>query len=246
MEPWAMTDPTITAASDDTSAAPAPAAPEGVPAKFWDSEKGAVNVDALLKSYSELERTHSAPVDDTPADHDTAQQAVENAGLDWNELVGKVSTRGGLDDGDYAALGTAGIPRPIVDNYLALVQNENARQTELANQHVGGEARMNELLGWAADHLPPAEIATYNQMLSTRDGWRAALDVITAKMAASSKTAGEPRLSAGVSARSDQGGYTSKAAMLRDMGSPRYQTNPAFRDQVARRMAGARWEDDNR
>lgn len=31
-------------------------APEGVPAKFWDANKGALNTEALLKSYSELEK----------------------------------------------------------------------------------------------------------------------------------------------------------------------------------------------
>ena len=31
-------------------------APEGVPEKFWDGEKGEMRTDALLKSYAELEK----------------------------------------------------------------------------------------------------------------------------------------------------------------------------------------------
>jgi hypothetical protein len=239
---------TITPPAAPTDTTPTPTdtttAPEGVPAKFWDAEKGAVNVDALLKSYGELEKAHSAPAD-TPVDHNAAQQAVENAGLDWDTIVGKVNS-GGLEDTDFAALEQVGIPKAIVDNYLALARNESMRQTELAHQHVGGEAQMNELLGWAAQNLSAPEITHYNAMLGTRDGWKPALDVISAKMAAASKTAGEPRLQGGVSVPSGGGGYSSRAAMMKDMASPQYQTDPAFRAQVAQRLAGARFENDER
>ena len=33
-----------------------PARPEGVPEKFWDAAAGALRTDALLKSYTELEK----------------------------------------------------------------------------------------------------------------------------------------------------------------------------------------------
>jgi hypothetical protein len=45
-----------------------PERPEDVPEKFWDAEQGALRVDALLKSYRELEKKLSArfapPADD--------------------------------------------------------------------------------------------------------------------------------------------------------------------------------------
>jgi hypothetical protein len=134
----------------------------------------------------------------------------------------------------------------VFDNYLALVKNESTRQTELAHSHVGGEAKMNELLGWAAQNLSAPEITHYNAMLGTRDGWKPALDVISAKMAAASKTAGEPVLQGGVSVRGGGGEYSSRAAMMKDMSSPAYQTDPAFRAQVAQKLAGARFENDER
>jgi hypothetical protein len=243
-----MIDPNTTAAPADTTTAPTPVAnsrPDHIPEKFWDADKGAVRVDDLLKSYGELEKAHSAPVDDTTTpDHDVARASAESAGLDWDTLVTKVASRAGLEDSDYAALEGVGVPKAIVDNYLVLVHNESTRQTELAHQHVGGEAKMSELLGWAADNLSAPEIATYNQMLGTRDGWKPALDVIAAKMAAASKTAGEPTLQGGVGGRPDTGGYSSRAAMMKDMGSPQYQTDPAFRAQVAQKLAVSRFESD--
>jgi hypothetical protein len=243
-----MTD-TTNAAPGDAPAAPTPEANvEGIPAKFITAT-GEVNVAELLKSYTELEQRQSSQQNPAApeANHDAAQQAVENAGLDWGTLVGKVSATGGLEDSDFAALEQVGIPKAIVDNYLTLTRNENTRQTELAHQHVGGEANMTELLGWAAQNLAPAEIAHYNTMLGTRDGWKPALDVIAAKMSAAAKTAGEPRLQGGVSApRNGEGGYSSRAAMMKDMASPQYQTDPAFRAKVAQKLAGSRFENDER
>ena len=39
-----------------SEAAPPPSRPEDVPEKFWDTAAGTLRVDALLKSYRELER----------------------------------------------------------------------------------------------------------------------------------------------------------------------------------------------
>lgn len=49
-----------------------PARPADVPEKFWDAEKGAVNQEALLKSYLELEKTRGQP----PAQETPEQKAA--------------------------------------------------------------------------------------------------------------------------------------------------------------------------
>jgi hypothetical protein len=235
-----------------------PARPEHVPEKFWNADKGEVNVDALLKSYGELERTRSTtttttetkdpaapPKIDTPTD-DAAKQAVENAGLDWGKLETKIAETGTIEESDVEALVKGGVPKSIIDSYLELAKAASIRQTELAHAHVGGEEKMTELLGWAAKNLSAAEIATYNKMLATRDGWKPALDVISAKMAASSKTAGEPNLQGGTGGARVNEGYRSRADMMKDMSSPEYQTNPSFRQQVAQKMSVSTFELDRR
>ncbi|MFV3127610.1 capsid assembly protein [Niveispirillum sp. KHB5.9] len=47
----------------ETPTATIPARPDHVPVKFWDPETGTVRVEALLKSYQELERKLSTPPD---------------------------------------------------------------------------------------------------------------------------------------------------------------------------------------
>jgi len=48
---------------DATQATETPARPDHVPVKFWDPATGSIRVDALLKSYQELERKLSTPPD---------------------------------------------------------------------------------------------------------------------------------------------------------------------------------------
>jgi hypothetical protein len=237
-----------------------PARPEHVPEKFWNAEKGEVNVDALLKSYGELEKTRSTttqPTTDPAKDpaappkipenaDEAAKKAVENAGLDWGKLETKIAETGTIEESEVEALVKGGIPKSIIDNYLELAKAASVRQTELAHAHVGSEEKMNELLGWAANNLSAAEIATYNKMLATRDGWKPALDIISNKMASASKTSGEPTLQNGTGGARGNEGYRSRADMMKDMSSPEYQTNPTFRQQVAQKMSVSTFDLDNR
>lgn len=52
--------------------------PENVPEKFWDSAKGAMNTEALLKSYAELEKRFSAKSDEADDAADDAEAAAED------------------------------------------------------------------------------------------------------------------------------------------------------------------------
>jgi hypothetical protein len=173
--------------------------PDHIPEKFWDAEKGEVRVDELAKSYGELERGRGVKTDPATKPQiptgDPAQKAVENAGLDWDKVVSQVTDSGALDEETYKSLETAGIPKAIVDSYIELAKEASAALNAKAVAHAGGEEKLDALLDWAGKSLTDAEKTTYNKMLGTRDQWMVALDTLTAKMTAASKTAGEPHLS---------------------------------------------------
>lgn len=48
--------------------------PENVPEKFWNSETGQINQDALLKSYAELEKQFSSKGEEKPAEEKPAEE----------------------------------------------------------------------------------------------------------------------------------------------------------------------------
>ena len=64
--------------------------PDEVPEKFWDAERGAIRVEALLKSYRELERKLSARFAPPGAD------APEEERLRFRRAMGVPDTADGL------------------------------------------------------------------------------------------------------------------------------------------------------
>lgn len=234
--------------ADETEEADAPAdgaADSGVPDKF-KNEDGSINAEALLASYRELEaklgskadpaKAGQTPQIETPAEDKGAEQAAQDAGLNFDTLKTKFAETGKLDDTDYAALEKSGVPRAVVDEYLGLVKDRQDRATQDAYGHVGGEQAMNDLLAWAGANLSKDEIVQYNAMLAS-PGYKAALDTLMAKKAAATKTAGEPKLIAGSAGATTTTGYTDRSEMIRDMSDPRYTKDPLFRKEVERKMA---------
>lgn len=237
------TPPATGGEPEDTS----PKRPDDIPEKFWDAEKGQVDVAKLLKSYGELEATKSAPKDepapaasaDEPAAADAAKETVEKAGLDWESVTAKVRTNGNIDDADYEALEKAGIPRSLVEEVIEARKANVERERAAAIEYIGGEKEATELLKWAGDNLPPEDKVAYQGML---DGphWRVAVDALKARRASSSKTAGEPQLEAGRgSGTVGAVGYTSREEMKADMANPLYHARTPegerFRAQVYQR-----------
>jgi hypothetical protein len=136
----------------------APARPDNVPEKFWDAERGAVNTEALLKSYGELEgRQSKAQEVQSQETEAAAQEAVTKAGLNYETLAVKIAQTGKVDDADYAALGAAGITKDVVDSYIELVSYKAAAEAEKAIAYVGGQEATDKLMKWAAANIPESE-----------------------------------------------------------------------------------------
>lgn len=225
--------------------------PEWLPEKFKNAED-------LAKAYGELEKKLSTrqPLDDSekskeaPSDKDAtevaddaeaaAKDAVKSAGLDFNELSEKYWSKGGIDDTDYAALEKIGIPRAMVDQYIsgqeALV--EATRQSVFST--VGGEDAYIEITSWAADNLTEPEIRAYNAAVNGNDRNAAMLAVRGLKAQFDAERGVEPsRTVKGATARAGSSSYRSIAEMEKDMGDPRYKSDPAFRKDVERKLANS-------
>ena len=235
---------------------PKPERPENVPEKFWDAEKGVVNFDAWSKSYGELEKKFSQGGQEVDpkveegsqesnqpnTDEKTAQEVVENAGLDWEEVTNHVNTTGQLTDEQRAALEKIGIPKHVVDGYLesVTIAVEAARNNTFA--YVGGgdaeagEAKLNAALEWASKNLSAEERSFYNQQLKSST-WKHAVDQLVARSGAAGPTGGEPQMLGGGEPAGSSGGFSSKNEMVKAMSDPRYKADPGYRNQVRQRVA---------
>ena len=169
--------------------APESARPSEVPEKFWDNENGAMRVDALLKSYLELERRMSQRLAPPNESSDEEQRRR------WREMMNipdspddyRVEAKHELCGPDpviNARLHEAGFSCEQVqlvydlasERLLPLIaeaaqQFEADRQAEKLRTHFGGEERFRRVAGqisaWGRANLP---LAVFDALATTSDG----------------------------------------------------------------------------
>ena len=216
------------------------ARPAEVPDKFWDEAKGALRVDALLKSYLELERKFAQrlapPPDDAPAEE--RQRWRRALGIPDSPEGYQVTPPHELITPDVevnARLHQAGFtPRQVqlvydlaAERLLPLIAEaaaefEAGRQVERLRAQFGGEERFRRLAGqlaaWGRAHLPEPVFAA---LASTAEGVIALHHMMEAKEPVLARDSGATQV-------------PDEAALRQMMRDPRYwrTREPAFVRQV--------------
>lgn len=222
------------------SAAPSGDRPEWLPEKFQSAED-------LAKAYAELESKLGAgnkaeDVEITP-ENDPNQFSpgevadfLDQKGLDFDAFATEVMETGSLSDEAFAALEAAGINRKVaaayVEGQMALAQNIR----NSAFQVVGGEEQYSRVIQWAQANLSEGEIAAYNASLDTQDVDQAMFAIRGLAARYRSEVGSMPNLVTGQTGQTSAGSYQSLAQLTKDMGDPRYETDPAFRQSVAAKL----------
>lgn len=133
--------------------------PAGLPAKFWDDKTGQVRLDALIKSYLELERKLSAlPVRDVPAGPEHYAIKVANDFLSADAEVNRRLHAAGFSQQQAQLVYDLACDRlmPMIAELATVFEAES--QIERLAQHFGGEERWRETArqidAWARSRLP--------------------------------------------------------------------------------------------
>lgn len=155
--------------------------PPDVPEKFWDAATGTVRVEALLKSYVELERKlgRTVPLPEGPEDREARERLLAALGRPASPNGYQIEPRDELVRPDpelNARLHAAGFTQEQVqlvydlaaERLLPMVESlveetEAARQIDRLVAHFGGEARWREvareLKTWGQANLEPEVFA---------------------------------------------------------------------------------------
>jgi hypothetical protein len=235
------------AATGNAPQAEAPVRPVHVPEKFWNAETGAIDTEAWAKSYTELEQKQSqgkpaeaaaaqtaTDVSTPPAD---AAEALESKGLNLSDFSTEFAQAGALSEASYQKLEAAGIPKPMVDAYIA---GQQALATQVRAQGLeaaGGEEQFNAMAAWARNGLTPGELQAYNDAVTSGTVDQAKLAITGLRARYEAANGREPSLLGGSNANAGNGGYGSTAEMVRDMSDPRYSKDEAFRKQVEAKLS---------
>lgn len=236
----------------------APQRPDDVPEKFWDAEKGAVNTEALLKSYVELEKVRSKPAEENTEEAPKAEvgkdgkitKAAEpkedEAKADENPLNSlfdlarsDYASNQGFSEETATKLAEAGIPLEIQQVYLAglnaMVEQQNAK----IHGVVGGEDQYNAMAQWAGQALSDDELEAFNAALDNPQLAETAVTGLYARYKAARPSEG--RMTAPTNGAPAAGDiYQSKDEFVSDIQNPRYTSDPAFRRGIEEKLARSR------
>ena len=212
-----------------------------VPDKFMQ-EDGTVDVEALSKSYMELERMRSGMPEEGDQVSEESEMSERASGelLSSDELQGyanEVLQDGNLSDETYQSLESRGLPRQLVEAYVegqkALMQQSRADMLSA----VGGEEAYGALTTWAEQNLSESEIEAYDNAMHSGDQNTIMMN-IQGLYARYQQAESRPNLIAGeVGNTSGSNAFRSWAEVTKAMKDTRYRTDPAYRDDVTNRLS---------
>lgn len=166
-----------------------------------------------------------------------AVDAVENAGLDFDVLQQEYNELGGLSDDAYLALEEAGFSKNLVDSWINGQEALFNNYQEAVYDSVGGQEVYNEMITWAADNLSAEEINAYDNAINSGDVGMANLAVSGLSNRYQSEVGVDPSLLQGEATNTTGGTYSSWAEVTAAMRDSRYESDPAYRQQVTTKLS---------
>lgn len=218
------------------------------------------SADDLARAYQELEKKLGQPRQSDPDEEPSLPQPYtrEQSVNDYGEFLSDVFEAAEVNPYEIAQkweqgadltsyvdkLEAAGIPRPVVEQYLAKPEASaptaelTADDTAQIKAMVGGDEGFQKLSAWAVDNLEAQQLVDYNTVVNSgnKDAIRWALKAMQA-MQSGGKAPSEPKLISG-KAPGEGLKFESKQQVLDAMtkrnekGQKLYDVDEAYREKV--------------
>ncbi len=132
--------------------------PEGIPEKFWDPEKGAIRVEAMAKSYQELERKlGSVEVRDIPETSSDYSVTINGEPYETDTVVNEHLHAAGLTQDQVQTVYELANEKltPLIAQMQQSMEHET--QTEQLKTHFGNDQKWTEakrqIAAWGRENL---------------------------------------------------------------------------------------------
>lgn len=205
-------------------------------------EKAYIELQKKLGSKESSEEEEDQPEEDSSKDQkdvNPAYEAIDRAAEEWEN-------NGKLTPETLAAFEQMS-SKELVEAYFQYeserpapeapqgVELSDAEVNQIKNS-VGGEAAYQRLVGWAAENFSEAEISAFDSLVST--GNIAAINLALAGLKAryTDSVGYEGEMIQGKAPASTDV-YRSQAEVVRAMADPRYDRDPAYRNDVMEKLA---------
>lgn len=199
------------------------------------------NAEELEAAYLELQKKLGEQSSDTPTEEaeETEEESSDGSLLDqlWEQAKADK-----YDDATLQQLSKSD-PTELAKMYLdyrskaennVQAQMTEADATNLKNA-VGGEEKYNEMISWAGQNMTEQEISLYDSIMDRGDPAAAYFAVQALSYRYQDANGFEGNLVQGKSP-STSPGFRSQAELVQAMSDPRYDNDPAYRQDVARKL----------
>jgi hypothetical protein len=215
--------------------------PEWLPEKFKTPEDLASAYSNLeQKLGSEENKEEKADGEDLPPTEETdttpADNAVAEASDEWSE-------KGSLSDDTYKSLEGVGLSRDMVDTYIQGQEALQLQQQDEIISDIGTREDYQKMSDWASDALTSTQLDAYNKAVESGGVHEAKMAVDWLKGKYESANGVSPTLVQGRTTGATTSPFESRAQVLSAMaerdarGKKKYEVDPAYRAEVARRLS---------
>ena len=216
--------------------------PDWLPEKFKSAEDMAKAYSALESKLGQGSETEASQEEETEALEEAVTQnasevseLLDSKGLDFDVFQQEYLETGGLSEEAYQALEESGLPRSMVDTWIDGQDALAGQLTSEIHNIAGGQDNYTDMMQWASNNLPESEIDAYNATMDRMnpDEIRLAVQGLNARY----RSEAEPNLIQGGTGAVSGGKFDSNAELTEAMRDPRYAKDPAYRQEVANKLA---------
>tara|TARA_B100000900_G_scaffold89973_1_gene73347 strand:- start:167 stop:994 length:828 start_codon:yes stop_codon:yes gene_type:complete len=226
-----ISQPENTSQSSEDKSFENEARPNWLPEKFKSAEE-------LAKAYSELEKKMSAPQEEQTSEpvEEAVEQPQDMQQLDkyYDEFIEKNE----LSEKSYEELDALGLPRDLVDGYIAGQKALADNDVSEVQNVVGGQDNYAQLLEWSSKNLSQSEKDAFNNTIDNGSTEQVKM-AVQGLMGRAGMTADNPQqnLFEGSVDNTNTDVFGSVAQVTDAMNDPRYQKDPAYRKEVEDKLA---------
>jgi hypothetical protein len=204
--------------------------PEWLDEKFESPEEMAKAYKALQQKMSKPKADKKASVEETSAPEATTG-AIEDARNEFAE-------NGELSDKAFDALEQAGLPRAFVEQYIAGQEAMSIQQAATIQESIGGAGNYEAMAEWASENLADGDLDAFNDIVEGQsvEQARVAVKGLYAQFQAAGGK-GPTLVQGSTSGDSGVKPFGSTAQVTEAMRDPRYASDPAYRENVEKRMS---------
>jgi hypothetical protein len=214
--------------------------PKWLPDKFENPED-------LAEAYAQLEQKLSSSSQDTqqepppPPPSSLSQQQKNNPlpvkGIEFERYAREYAEKGELSEDSYRQLEQSGMTEDVVDTWLTGQQALADETVNLAHNAVGGEEEYNSLMEWSAKSLDEKEIDAFNRAIETPNTDDVVFAIKSLNARRQMEEGQAPTLLQGDTGGTGVSSFKSVAQLTKAMNDPRYNKDPAYRDEVTQKLS---------